>query len=52
LTEDEGGPLEAGLQEQASNHRKLLWSKTMVVSVAVKGEAGLRQVSANGDEHQ
>ena len=22
---DEGGPLEAGLQEQASNHLKLLW---------------------------
>jgi hypothetical protein len=24
-TEDEGGPLEAGLQEQASNHLKLRW---------------------------
>jgi hypothetical protein len=23
--EDEGGPLEAGLQEQASNHLKLRW---------------------------
>jgi len=31
--EDEGGPLEVGLQEQASNHLKLLWSKAMVVSV-------------------
>jgi len=30
---DEGGPLGAGLQEQASNHLKLLWSKAMVVSV-------------------
>jgi hypothetical protein len=24
-TKDEGRPLEAGLQEQASNHLKLLW---------------------------
>ena len=28
--------LEAGLQEQASNHLKLLWSKAMVVSVKEK----------------
>jgi hypothetical protein len=34
--EDEGGPLGAGLQEQASNHLKLLWSKAMVVSVEEK----------------
>ena len=34
--EDEGGPLGAGLQEQASNHLKLLWSKAMVVSVGEK----------------
>ena len=31
---------------EASNHLKLLWSKAMVVSVKVKGEARLRQVSA------
>ncbi len=31
--EDEGGPLGVGLQERASNHLKLLWSKAMVVSV-------------------
>jgi hypothetical protein len=31
--EDEGGLLGVGLQEQASNHLKLLWSKAMVVSV-------------------
>jgi len=37
---------------EASNHHMLLWSKAMVVSVMVKGEARLRQVSANGDEHQ
>jgi hypothetical protein len=29
-------PLEAGLQEQASNHLKLLWSKVTVVSVEEK----------------
>lgn len=52
LAEDEGGPLEAALQGEASNHRKLLWTKAMVVSVTGKGEARLRQVSANGDEHQ
>jgi hypothetical protein len=28
--------LGAGLQEQASNHLKLLWSKAMVVSVEEK----------------
>jgi hypothetical protein len=28
--------LGAGLQEQASNHLKLLWSKAMVVSVEAK----------------
>jgi len=33
---DEGRPLGAGLQEQASNHLKLLWSKAMVVSVEEK----------------
>ena len=35
-TEDEGRPLGAGLQEQASNRLKLLWSKAMVVSVKEK----------------
>ena len=34
--EDEGRPFGAGLQEQASNHLKLLWSKAMVVSVGEK----------------
>jgi hypothetical protein len=33
---DEGGPLGAGSQVQASNHCKLLSSKAMVVSVAAK----------------
>jgi len=43
-TEDEGRPLEAGLQEQASNHLKLLWSKARVVSVKEKSRLRLWQV--------
>ena len=43
-TEDEGGPLGAGLQEQASNHLKLLWSKALVVSVEEKAWQRLCQV--------
>lgn len=35
-TEDEGRPLEAAIQVEASNHLKLLWSKAMVVSVKEK----------------
>ena len=35
---DEGRPLEAGLQEQASNHLKLLWLRAMVVSVEEKSQ--------------
>lgn len=34
------------MQEWASNHHKLLWSKATVVNVTAKGEAELRQVSA------
>ncbi len=41
LTGDEGGPLEAAMQVEASNHRKLLWSKAMVVSVAEKARLDL-----------
>jgi hypothetical protein len=33
-TGDEGGPFGFGNQVLISNHRKLLWSKAMVVSVA------------------
>jgi len=33
---DEGRPLGVGLQEQAPNHLKLLWSRAMVVSVKEK----------------
>lgn len=37
-TGDEGWPLGAAIQVEASNHLKLLWSKAMVVSVKEKGE--------------
>jgi hypothetical protein len=35
---DEGGPLGAAIQVEASNHRKQLWPKAMVVSVTEKAE--------------
>jgi len=45
-TEDEGGPLGAAMQVEASNHLKLLWSKAMVVSVKEKaGHDLVRYVS-------
>jgi len=44
FTRDEGGPLEVGLQEQTSNHCKLRGLRVLVVSVAGKGGAKLRQV--------
>ena len=34
---DGGRPSEAGLQEQASNNRKLRWSRAIVVNVTEKG---------------
>ncbi|ATY86096.1 hypothetical protein CVV65_15145 [Kyrpidia spormannii] len=39
--EDEGRPLEVAMQVEASNHRKLLWSKAMVVSVTEKARPDL-----------
>ena len=50
LTKDGGRPSEVAIQVEASNHRKLLWSKAMVVSVTGKGETRFRQVRVNGDE--
>jgi putative transposase len=44
FTEDEGRPLEVGLQERASNRHELHWSRAIVVNVDGKGGAGLRQV--------
>jgi len=40
-TKDEGRPLGAVLQEEASNHLKLLWSKAMVVGVKEKARQDL-----------
>jgi hypothetical protein len=37
-TRDGGGPFEFDNQVLISSHRKLLWSKAMVVSVAEKPE--------------
>ena len=50
--EDEGRPLGAGLQEQASNHLKLLWSKAMVVSVEEKSRQRIVAGVDQGDEHK
>ncbi len=45
-------PLEAGLQEQASNHLKLLWSKAMVVSVKEKSWHRIAAGVDHGDERK
>ena len=50
--EDEGGPLGAGLQEQASNHLKLLWSKAMVVSVEEKSRHKIAAGMTQRDERK
>ena len=49
---DEGGPLGAGLQEQASNHLKLLWLSVRVVSVEGKGRATTLSGEVQGDERK
>jgi len=49
---DEGGPLEVGLQEQASNRLKLLWSKAMVVSVEEKSRQRIVAGVDQGDEYK
>jgi len=41
LTDDEGGPLAAAIQVEAANHRKLLRSKAVVVSVTEKARLDL-----------
>jgi len=45
-------PLEAGLQEQASNHLNLLWSKAMVVSVKEKSLLRIAAGEDHGDERK
>ena len=49
---DEGRPLGAGLQEQASNHLKLLWSRARVVSVKEKSWLRIMAGGNQGDEQQ
>ncbi len=48
---DEGRPLEAGLQKQASNHLKLHWLRASVVSVKEKAwetcQVRIREMSAS-----
>ena len=44
FVEDEGRPLEVGVQAQASNHLKLRGSRARVVSVEVKRRSQLCQV--------
>ncbi len=51
-TKDEGGPLGAGLQEQASNRLKLLWPKAMVVSVEEKSRHKIAAGVIQRDERQ
>ena len=51
-TKDEGRPLGAGLQEQASNHLKLLWSKARVVSVEEKSRPKTAAGMTQGDERK
>jgi len=43
-------PLEAGLQEQVSNHLKLLWSNAMVVSVKEKSRLKIVAGVDHGDK--
>jgi hypothetical protein len=45
-------PLGAGLQEQASNHLKLLWPKAMVVSVEEKSRQRIVAGTVQGDEYK
>jgi hypothetical protein len=49
---DEGRPLGAGLQEQAPNHLKLLWSKAMLVSGKEKSQHRTAAGEVLGDEHK
>jgi hypothetical protein len=49
---DEGRPLGAGLQEQASNRLKLLWSRARVVSVKEKAWHRIMSGEVQGDERK
>ena len=52
FTRDEGRSLGAGLQGQAPNHLKLLWSKTRVVSVKEKIWQRTMSDEVQGDERR
>ncbi len=47
---DEGRPLGAGLQEQASNYLKLHWLRVIVVSVKEKARQRTVSGMSQGDE--
>jgi hypothetical protein len=49
---DEGRPLGAGLQEQASNHLELRWSRARVASVKEKSWQRIMAGVGQGDEQQ
>jgi hypothetical protein len=51
-TRDEGRPLGVGLQEQAPNHLKLLWSRARVVSVKEKTRHRIMSGEVQGDERK
>ena len=51
-TRDEGRPLGVSLQEQTSNHLKLLWLSVRVVSVEGKGRATTLSGEVQGDERK
>jgi hypothetical protein len=51
-TRDGGGPPGAGLQEQASNHLKLLWLRARVVSVKDKSRHKTMAGAVQGDEQK
>jgi len=52
FNEDEGRPLEAGLQEQASNRLKLRGLRARVVSVEVKRQGLTLSGKVPGDERK
>jgi len=49
-TRDEGRPLGAAMQVEASNHLKLPWPKATVVNVKAKAEATTSAGKCYGDE--
>ena len=52
FVEDEGRPLEVGVQAQASNHLKLRGSRARVVSVEVKRRSATLSGRVSRDERK